>query len=123
MPPPASPSSILPPALQLPDVEPRLDRDSEREALIVLLTGTVLLVMFYYWGRPGFYSSSGLIDWVSEHIAGPFVEYPGVGGYVWWGITSLVLRTLVPPFEVPHAVRPEMGTGSPPPAPSRCSRA
>jgi membrane protease YdiL (CAAX protease family) len=82
--------------LQLPRVEPDTSRDADREAAIVLLSATALLVVFAYWGRPGFYASSGLMEWARDTLGGPLVEHPGVGGYLWWGITSLVLRVLVP---------------------------
>lgn len=81
---------------KLPDTDPVPGEDSDREAAIVLLAATVLLLVFSYWGRPGFYNSSGLVDWVSRNVGGPFTEHPGVGGYVWWGITSLGIRLLIP---------------------------
>jgi membrane protease YdiL (CAAX protease family) len=72
------------------------DAENERTALVVLLAATVLLVVFYYWGRPGFYFRSGLIDGVAGTIGGPFADHPSVGGYVWWGASSLVLRVAAP---------------------------
>lgn len=82
--------------LRLPDTDPVPGRESEREAAIVLVTATFSLLVFAYWGRPGWYNSSGLVDWVSRNIGGPFSEFPLVGGYVWWGLTSFTLRLLVP---------------------------
>lgn len=82
--------------LKLPDMEPESGPEVDREAAIVLLTATVSLLVFAYWGRPGWFNSSGLVDWVSRNVGGPFAEFPGVGGYVWWGLTSFVVRLLVP---------------------------
>jgi len=82
--------------LKIPDTEPIPGRETDREAAVVLLVSTVLLLVFAYWGRPGFFTTSGLVDWVSDNVGGPFREHPGVGGYVWWGLTSLVLRLAVP---------------------------
>lgn len=68
----------------------------DRDALIVLLSSTVLLLVFFYWGRPGFYFTSGLGGWASDFARGPLRDFPGVGGYLWWGLTSLVLRVGAP---------------------------
>ena len=82
--------------LKIDDAAPVPGPESDREAVVVLLASTVLLLFFAYWGRPGFYNSSGLTDWVQENVGGPLADYPGVGGYMWWGLTSFVLRLLVP---------------------------
>jgi membrane protease YdiL (CAAX protease family) len=87
---------MLPRSLQLPEVEPDSGPDAQREATIVLLSATVLLLVFSYWGRPGFYLDSVLMDWVPDALGGPFEAHPGVGGYVWWGLASLALRVLAP---------------------------
>jgi membrane protease YdiL (CAAX protease family) len=82
--------------LRLPDTDPISGPETDREAAIVLLVATFSLLVFAYWGRPGWFNNSGLVDWVSRNIGGPFVDFPGVGGYVWWGITSFVARLLIP---------------------------
>jgi membrane protease YdiL (CAAX protease family) len=87
---------MLPTSLSLPEFEPTINRDTEREAWIVLISSTLLLLVFFYWGRAGFYTRSGLIDWVADSVGGPFTEFPGVGGYLWWGLASLVMRVVVP---------------------------
>jgi len=69
---------------------------ADRNALIVLLTSTVLLLVFFYWGRPGFYFTSGLGGWVADLARGSLEGHPGVGGYLWWGLTSMVLRVSIP---------------------------
>jgi len=87
---------MLPHSLSLPEFEPTINHDTEREATIVLISSTVLLLVFFYWGRGGFYRNSGLINWVATSIRGPFVEFPDVGAYLWWGLASLTLRVFVP---------------------------
>lgn len=82
--------------LSPPDLEIRQDKKADRDAFIVLMAGTLLLYVFRYWGRPDFYVASGLIDWVSENAGGTLEEHPGVGAYLYWGLTSVVVRTLVP---------------------------
>lgn len=87
---------MLPEALRLPELEPRPSPEADREALIVLLSSTVLLLVFFYWGRPGFYERSGLMEWVIDTMGGTLADLPGVGGYLWWGLSSVIIRTLVP---------------------------
>ena len=55
--------------------ELRLD-ERDREAFIVLMASTVLLLLFSYWGRPSFYVRSELIGWVGEVRSGAF--YAGI---------------------------------------------
>ena len=81
--------------LSPPELEVRDDARADRDAFIVIITGTLLLYVFHYWGRPDYFIRSGLIDWVSTNVGGTLEEHPGVGAYLYWGSTSLVLRTLV----------------------------
>ena len=60
------------------------------------MSSTVLLVVFYYFGRPGFYVTSGLSGWASELASGGVAALPSVGRYLWWGLASLVLRVALP---------------------------
>ena len=82
--------------LSPPELEIREDAKADRDAFVVILAGTVLLYLFHYWGRPDFYVRSGLIDWVSARFDGTLSEYPGVGAYLYWGSSSVLVRTLVP---------------------------
>ena len=75
---------------------PNLVSSEDRTAAIVLLTATALLLVFEYWGRPGFYVSSGLRDWAAEVDGGRFAALADALGYVWWGLSSLVWRVLIP---------------------------
>ncbi len=73
----------------------RLDR-ADRDAAIVLLTATSLLVLFFYWGRPGGYVASGTAARVRDLTAGSGIDFVGSGAYMWWGISSLWWRLAVP---------------------------
>lgn len=70
-----------------------IDRQ-DRDTLVVLLTSIVLLVVFFYWGRPSFYFANILSS--DPTPLEPLDRLPEVGGYLWWGMTSLVLRVGVP---------------------------
>lgn len=78
------------------DLEIRDGKKADRDAFVVLMAGTLLLFVFHYWGRPPFYVSSGLIEWVADRAGGALQTHPGAGAYLYWGATSLVVRTLVP---------------------------
>jgi membrane protease YdiL (CAAX protease family) len=83
--------------LQAPlDLEARDDEQADRMALIVIICGILLLYVFRYWGRPEYYVKSGMIDQVAAEVGGLLATHPGIGAYLYWGATSLVLRTLVP---------------------------
>jgi len=87
---------MLPERFVLPEFESEISPETDREATIVLLGSIVLLLLFFYWGRIGFYNSSGLMEWVAENVGGVFGEHPDVGGFLWWGIMSILLLTLAP---------------------------
>jgi membrane protease YdiL (CAAX protease family) len=87
---------MLPERLRLPEFEPEINAETDREAGIVLLTSIGLLLVFQYWGRPAFYNGSGVSDWVAENFGALFVEFSRVGGYLWWGAASLIILTLAP---------------------------
>ncbi len=77
------------------DLLTTLDDEREREVLIVLLVSTVLLLVFFYWGRPGFAWEIGLPQRL-ESWGGVFADRSGTVPYLWWGLSSLVLRVGVP---------------------------
>jgi membrane protease YdiL (CAAX protease family) len=88
---------VLTNLLSPPELEIRQDSRADRDAFVVIITGTLLLYLFHYWGRPDYFVRSGLVDWVMGGGAGVTLqEHPGVGAYLYWGASSLVLRTLVP---------------------------
>lgn len=79
-----------------PDLEVRDDAKADRDAFVVIVAGTLLLYLFHYWGRPDYFIRSGMIDWVSANGGATLEEHPGVGAYLYWGVSSLALRTLAP---------------------------
>lgn len=78
------------------DLEIRDGKKADRDAVVILLVATVLLYVFHYWGRPDYYLRSGLIDWFARNLGGTLEGHPGVGAYLYWGASSLLLRVLVP---------------------------
>ncbi len=97
---------VLSPPLEL---EIRDDRRADRNAFVVIIAATILLYLFHYWGRPDYYVRSGWIDWVSQNVGGPFDEHPGVGAYLYWGLSSVVLRTLVPAGIIVWIIKDSVG--------------
>jgi len=71
-------------------------REGDRDAVVVLMVSIGLLLTFFYWGRPTFYFTSGASGFVADLAWGPLERYPGVGGYLWWGLSSMVLRVGLP---------------------------
>ena len=70
--------------------------DLLRFEMRILLVATVLLLLFYYWGRPGGYVASGTSARIRDLTSGSSVDFVGSGAYMWWGVSSLVLRLAVP---------------------------
>ncbi len=65
-----------------------------RQAVIVAVTSAALLVVFWIWGRPGFFLRAGWHERLESTV--PDVLEGPVLGYLWWGATSLVLRIGLP---------------------------
>lgn len=86
--------------IQLPklglDLQVHQGRDADRDALVVVLVGALLLLVFNYWGRPVFYLHSSLVDWVAVNGGGILREHPGLGAFLYWGGSALLVLTLVP---------------------------
>jgi hypothetical protein len=70
-------------------------RPEDRRALKVLLTSAVLLVVFAIWGRPNFLKAHLIPvgSWIGVDAASEY--YPTLP-YVYWGLSSLVVRVLIP---------------------------
>jgi len=67
----------------------------DRLAAQVLITAVVLLIVYAIWGRPFFISAhlptvAGWVHWRAEH------EYYSALPYFYWGVSSLVIRILIP---------------------------
>ncbi len=79
-------------------------REGDRRAIQVLVTSLVLLVVFGLWGRPGFVKEhlpavSGLVGWSPEH------EYYQLLPYLYWAVTSVAVRVLLPLMAVVLIIR------------------
>lgn len=70
--------------------------DIDRRSLTVFLVATVLLVVFQIWGLPARFAGtsfhSDVLDWLGDGYRPYFALLP----YQYWGVSSLVLRVLVP---------------------------
>ncbi len=60
----------------------------------VFVTSTVLLTLFYYYGRSGAYRRS-VAPWLEPRLADAADLIP-ILPYAYWGLSALVLRVLVP---------------------------
>jgi hypothetical protein len=61
----------------------------------VLITSTVLLIVYALWGRPFFVNANlpavaGWLGWEADH------EYYSAVPYVYWGVSSVLIRILLP---------------------------
>jgi CAAX protease family protein len=69
---------------------------ANRAAIVAIVAGTILLVLFYWFGRPSGYYATGTADLVGRLTAGSGTDFVGSGAYLWWGLSSLVFRCVVP---------------------------
>ena len=70
--------------------------EADRNALVVVLAGALLLLIFNYWGRPVFYLGSGLVERVAVSAGGILRDHPDLGAYLYWGGSALLVLTLLP---------------------------
>jgi uncharacterized protein len=68
----------------------------DRRTMVVLVAATVLLVVFEYWGLPARFAGTGWHDRVSSALGPGYSAYHGLLPYQYWGLSSLVIRVLVP---------------------------
>lgn len=61
----------------------------------VFVVSTVLLTVFYYYGKSNYYRLE-IEHWFEPKYGHLFGPYPDMLPYVYWGLTSIVLRVLVP---------------------------
>ncbi len=73
-----------------------LPSEEDRNAVVVLVTSTVLLLVFEYWGRPAFYNRAGIAEWVGGLSNSTVADLAEAGGYLWWGLSSLLWRVGLP---------------------------
>ena len=71
---------------------PRLDR----RTVVVFATAVVLLVVFEYWGLPSSFAGTSLHTGLADALGEGYRPYFDLLPYEYWGVSSLVLRVLVP---------------------------
>lgn len=84
-------------AASLRDSEPappvlRLDR----RTVVVFAVAVVLLVVFEYWGLPQSLEGTRLHTRLADALGEGYRPYFDLLPYQYWGVSSLVLRVLVP---------------------------
>jgi membrane protease YdiL (CAAX protease family) len=66
----------------------------DRRTIVVFVVATVLLVVFEYWGLPSRFAGTSMHDAVADRLGAD--EWYDMIPYLYWGVSSLVLRVLVP---------------------------
>ena len=81
----------------------------DRQSLIVFVSATVILVVFEYWGLPGWFSGTRWHHGVADALGPRYAEYFSLLPYQYWGVSSLVLRVLVPMAIIAFVLRQRPG--------------
>ena len=68
----------------------------DRRTMIVFVAATVILVVFEYWGLPGWFNGTSWHRQLAESMGPAGREYFGLLPFQYWGVASLVLRVLAP---------------------------
>lgn len=68
----------------------------DRRTVTVLLTAVVLLIVFEYWGLAGFFRSSMWHERVAGWLGEGYRPFFDLLPYQFWGLSSLVIRVLIP---------------------------
>jgi len=69
---------------------------ADRRAIVTLIAGCVLLLAFGLWGRPGFLRGANLDAAAALLGLDATSEYYRLLSYLYWGVTSILLRILAP---------------------------
>lgn len=64
--------------------------------MVVFVAATVLLVVFEYWGLPSRFADTGWHDRVAGALGSGYAEYRPLLPYQYWGVSSVVIRVLIP---------------------------
>ncbi len=64
--------------------------------MTVFVLATVLLIVFQYFGKPEFYRTSAMGAFLAPTATRWLGTHADLAPYAYWGVTSLLLRTLVP---------------------------
>ncbi len=86
------PSPLIPSPVVEEPATPVLDRRS----LVIYVSGVVLLIVFNYWGLPSWFLSTEFPDRIVRSLGADSVQYRELLGYQYWGVSSIVLRVLIP---------------------------
>lgn len=75
----------------------------DRRTVTVMLTAVALLIVFEYWGLAGSFRGTSAHTWVADRLGEGYRPYFDLLPYQYWGLSSLVIRVIVP-FAVVAAV-------------------
>jgi len=89
------------PALLPASPAPRLDR----RTVVVFAVAVVLLIVFEYWGLPSSFQGTRLHTGVAGALGDGYRPYFDLLPYQYWGVSSLLLRVLVPLLVVTAVLR------------------
>lgn len=67
----------------------------DAKTTIVFVATAVLLTLFYYYGKSGFYRRE-LASFVQERWGPSLGEYLDLMPYAWWGLCAIGMRVLIP---------------------------
>jgi len=77
-----------------------------KREITVLITSAVLLVLYYYFGKPSYFTAEIWPGWVESGRADAFdPEYLGLLKYGYWAVAGVVLRILVPCVVIAIVIR------------------
>jgi len=68
----------------------------DRRTLVVFTAAVVLLIVFEYWGLPASFKGTALHRSLADALGPGYRDYFDLLPYQYWGVSSLVLRVLVP---------------------------
>lgn len=68
----------------------------DRRTMVVLVLSTILLIVFWHWGRPGPFINSALHEALQRSLGDRLGDLTPQLPYHWWGLSSVVWRIVVP---------------------------
>ena len=87
-----------------PNLEPDW-RDLDQRTLVVFVTSVLLLVVFNYYGLPGRFAGTDLHGQVLDLFGDGYRPYVDLLPYQFWGVSSLVVRVLLPLAVIVYVLR------------------
>ncbi|HUG75278.1 MAG TPA: CPBP family intramembrane glutamic endopeptidase [Acidimicrobiia bacterium] len=81
----------------------------DRQSLIVFVSATVILVVFEYWGLPWRFSGTRWHHGIADALGPGYAEYFPLLPFQYWGVSSVVLRVLVPVAIIVFVLRQRPG--------------